>query len=186
MKKKIIGLLLIGITIILIVILIVCITNKESKDENTYICTKMDNTKKESKLIKHIVKLNSAEINNDSKEKDKTKEDDKKESKIFGSINTYITIINYEFNNKSDYEGKCYELKLKEINTNSSKDIDFKEKVTCNNKKKSITVKDVFVISKLSEPGRKSLESVLKYQKDDAFDLNEWLKHEKEDHFDCE
>ena len=182
MKKKVIGLLLLGIVIILIVVLISVNpskkTNNEKKkvDENTHTCIKIDNdNENEEKQITHIIKLKDVENNNENSEDNKQTKD----------IDTYITINEYKFKNKNDYEKKCYETKIKENYTNSSKDIDFKEKATCNNKKKLVSVKDIFVISKLSKAGRKSLDKVLKYQENNKFDINSWLKSEKEDNYSC-
>ncbi len=184
MKKKVIGLLVVGIVIISIVVLIAATSSKKENREkkeinmnkNMYTCIKKDeDTDVVTKYIKHTIKLKN--------NKNKSKEDTSSDKKI---VDTYITINNYKYSIKKEYEKKCYELKMNEEYINSSKDIDFKEKVTCNNKKKFVSVKDEFIIDKLSESGKKSLDRVLKYQKDDNFDIKAWLDFEKHDKYDCE
>lgn len=163
MKKKIFGLLGIGIIIIVIVICIVSCGNKsETKKENDNVYTCIKKSKDDTEIIKHIIEL------------------DKK------SLSIYTINERYKLEKKSDYEKKCYEEKMEETNIKSSKDVDFKQTASCNNKKKIVTVKRVYTISELSDAGKKSLSKLLENEKDGVFNIEAWQKSQKKEKFKCE
>lgn len=162
MRKKIFSLLGIGLIIIIVVLLIVSCSKKplkEHKNPNEYIC--VNENEKKGIVTKHYIKLKK------------------------NNLYSYTFNEKYKLKKKSDFEKKCYEKKMEESYVKSSKGVDFKEVVTCNNKKKTVNIKKEYVISKLSDDGKKSISNILDFQKKKAFDLEGYFKFFEKKDFYC-
>ena len=99
-------------------------------------------------------------------------------------LKKYKTITNYDYSGMNVYEEICAYYKNEETN---NKYDSIKNKVTCNDEKKTILVEkeyDIEEAMKNSET-KEMINDLIDYIKDNKFDFNSWKKDREEEGFIC-